>query len=173
MMHNGHPGMFHPGGPQSGFRHMPQAATPAPSPPPSPKPTKKMYQTDQTRPFLFPFSGRQGQLYNRYDARDATMVPSAIDEAERLYVRHMYISLSLWQMWRTRQECMTSESGLRVMPGSEGMLDLPTVPPPVRLTSQLCKSLSDGVDSRLTRRVAQHCRTWPSSKLVSQKPKKP
>jgi hypothetical protein len=128
MMQNGHPSMFHPGGP-SGFRPIPQAATPAPSPPPSPKPTKKMYQTDQTRPFLFPFSSGEKRMYNRYDARDGAMVPFAIDEAERLYKKHMYISLSLWQMWRTREECMMSESGLRVMPGSEGMLNFPATSP--------------------------------------------
>lgn len=131
MMHHGHPGMFHPGGPPSGFRGVPQPATPAPSPPPSPKPTKKMYQTDQTRPFLFPFSTGEKRLYDRYDERDGAVVPFAIDEAERLYVKHMYVSLSLWQMWRTREECMTSESGLDVMPGSEGMLNLPKVPQPV------------------------------------------
>jgi hypothetical protein len=32
----------------------------------------------------------------------------------------MYISLSLSQMWRTREDCMTAESGLEHLPGSEG-----------------------------------------------------
>jgi hypothetical protein len=48
------------------------------------------------------------------------LVPFAIDEAERLYGKHMYISLSLWQMWRTREDCMTAESGLEHLPGTEG-----------------------------------------------------
>ncbi|KAL0949895.1 hypothetical protein HGRIS_009925 [Hohenbuehelia grisea] len=96
-------GMFRPG---------PQPATPAPSPPPpSPKPKKQQFQTDPNRPFLFPFSRAQG--------RNARLVPFAIDEADRLYNKHMYVSLSLLQMWRTREDCMTAESGLEHMPGNE------------------------------------------------------
>ncbi|KAK7061485.1 Striatin-interacting protein 1 [Favolaschia claudopus] len=111
--------MQHGGGPQSSFhpgaRGVPQPATPAPTPPPpSPKPKKQQYQTDQSRPFLFPFSR------NRYADKDARLVPFAVDEADRLYSRHMYVSLALWQMWRTREDCMTTESGLEHMPGSEG-----------------------------------------------------
>ncbi|KAJ3788830.1 hypothetical protein GGU10DRAFT_345110 [Lentinula aff. detonsa] len=94
------------------FRPNPQPATPAPSPPPGPKPKKQQYQTDQTRPFLFPFSRTQGKA--------ARLVPFAIDEADKLYNRHMYISLELMQMWRTREDCMTHESGLEHLPGSEG-----------------------------------------------------
>lgn len=93
-------------------RPNPQPATPAPSPPPSPKPKKQQYQTDQTRPFLFPFSSQ-----SRY--RDGRLVPFAIDEADKLFNKHMYVSASLWQMWRTREDCMTAESGLDHMPGSE------------------------------------------------------
>lgn len=128
----GAPGLaFHPSqGAGSAFRPgVPQPATPAPSPPPappSPKPTKKQYQTDQNRPFLFPFSKGTTRMYGTRDKRDGQMVPFAIDEAEKLYARHMYVSLSLWQMWRTREECMTHESGLKFMPGSEGVLDDPT-----------------------------------------------
>lgn len=97
----------------NGYRTNPQPATPAPSPPPSPKAKKQQYQTDQTRPFLFPFSRtRLG--------RGAKLIPFAIDEANRLYNKHMYISLSLWQMWRTREDCMTAESGLEHLPGTEG-----------------------------------------------------
>lgn len=103
-----------------GFRLNPQPATPAPSPPPSPKPKKQQYQTDQNRPFLFPFSRK-----SRFGLNKDRLVPFAIDEADRLYNRHMYVSLSLWQMWRTREECMTAESGLEHMPGSEGNLELP------------------------------------------------
>ncbi|KAE9406015.1 hypothetical protein BT96DRAFT_852276 [Gymnopus androsaceus JB14] len=96
----------------SSFRPNPQPATPAPSPPPGPKPKKQQYQTDQSRPFLFPFSKTQG--------RAAKLVPFAIDEADKLYNRHMYVSLALMQMWRTREDCMTHESGLEHLPGSEG-----------------------------------------------------
>lgn len=113
-------------GQQSGssFRGMPQPATPAPTPPPSPKPKKQQFQTDQTRPFLFPFSrSRLGQ-------RDARLVPFAIDEADKLYNKHMYVSVSLWQMWRTREECMTTESGLAFMPGSE-RVEEPKIAPSV------------------------------------------
>ncbi|KAF8559062.1 hypothetical protein OG21DRAFT_1503519 [Imleria badia] len=99
----------------TGFRPNPQPATPAPSPPPSPKPKKQQYQTDQSRPFLFPFSRK-----SRFGPNNVRLVPFAIDEADKLYNRHMYVSLSLWQMWRTREECMTTESGLEHLPGSEG-----------------------------------------------------
>ncbi|KAJ7283523.1 hypothetical protein C8J57DRAFT_1292804 [Mycena rebaudengoi] len=105
---------------QPGHRQNPQPATPAPTPPPpSPKPKKQQYQTDQTRPFLFPFSR------NRLD-KDARLVPFAVDEADRLYNRHMYVSLALSQMWRTREDCMTAESGLEHMPGSEGQFESST-----------------------------------------------
>lgn len=123
----GHPhGLpFHQANASSNFRG-PQTATPAPTPPPSPKPKKQQFQTDQTRPFLFPFSrsvlGRRGSSY----------VPFAIDEADKLYNKHMYVSLSLWQMWRTREECMTAESGLDHMPGSERVA-VPKVAPAVCL----------------------------------------
>ncbi|KAF8165029.1 hypothetical protein B0H34DRAFT_855483 [Crassisporium funariophilum] len=95
------------------YRQNPQPATPAPTPPPSPKPKKQQYQTDQTRPFLFPFSRAQF-------GKEARLVPFAIDEADRLYNRHMYVGLALAQMWRTREDCMTAESGLDHMPGTEG-----------------------------------------------------
>lgn len=102
------------------FRPNPQPATPAPSPPPSPKPKKQQYQTDQNRPFLFPFSRK-----SRFGSNNVRLVPFAIDEADKLYSRHMYVSLSLWQMWRTREECMTAESGLEHLPGSEGGAESP------------------------------------------------
>ena len=87
-----------------------QAATPAPTPPPSPKPKKQQYQTDQTRPFLFPFSRVRGSH---------RLVPFAIDEADGLYARHMHVSLSLYQMWRTREDFILDESGLQSLPRSE------------------------------------------------------
>lgn len=97
---------------QQGFRPQPATPAPSPPPPPSPKPKKQQYQTDQTRPFLFPFSKSQF-------GKDPRLVPFAIDEADKLYNKHMYISLALAQMWRTREDCMTAESGLERMPGTE------------------------------------------------------
>lgn len=94
------------------YRAGPQPATPAPTPPPSPKPKKQQYQTDQNRPFLFPFSKQQ------LKSRNGRYVPFAIDEADNLFNKHMYVSQALWQMWKTREECMTAESGLSKMPGS-------------------------------------------------------
>ncbi|THH20159.1 hypothetical protein EW146_g1163 [Bondarzewia mesenterica] len=108
---------FQPSQMQSGFRGMPQPATPAPSPPPSPKPKKQQYQTDPSRPFLFPFSRR------RTKGRDMMLVPFAIEEADKLYNKHIHISLALWQMWKIRDECMTAESGLDHLRGMEGMTD--------------------------------------------------
>ncbi|KAH9853582.1 hypothetical protein C2E23DRAFT_777268 [Lenzites betulinus] len=110
---NAMPHPFNPNQPNASFRSIPQPATPAPSPPPSPKPKKQQFQTDQTRPFLFPFS-RTNIGYN-----DSRLVPFAIDEADKLYAKHMYVSLSLWQMWKTREECITAESGLEYLPGAE------------------------------------------------------
>jgi len=55
--------------------------------------------------------------------KDGKLVPFAIDEADKLFNKHMYVSTALWQMWRTRQDCMTAESGLEHMPGAEGALE--------------------------------------------------
>lgn len=68
-----------------------------------------MYQTDQTRPFLFPFSRIRGQQ---------RLVPFAIEEADNLYAKHMHVSLALYQMWRTREDCILDESGLQNLPPS-------------------------------------------------------
>ena len=118
--HHGDDSDFHlSGGPSTGNSHqasyqqkpvyntnpMPQSLTPAPTPPPSPKPKKQQYQTDQTRPFLFPFSRRRNEA--------GRLVPFAIDEADQLYSKHMHVSTSLMQMWRTREDCMIAESGLQ------------------------------------------------------------
>ena len=108
----------------SSFRPIPQPATPAPTPPQSPKPKKQHFSTDQNRPFLFPFSRSQ------IGYRNARLVPHAIDEADKLYAKHMYVSLALWQMWKTREECMIAESGLDHMPGAEKIID-PLLPPTV------------------------------------------
>ncbi|KAF8592589.1 hypothetical protein K439DRAFT_1625938 [Ramaria rubella] len=87
----------------------PLPATPAPTPPQSPKPKKQQYQTDQSRPFVFPFSTRSR-------LRNGKLVPFAIDEADRLYERHMHVGGALWQMAKTREECILDESGLDNFP---------------------------------------------------------
>jgi len=51
------------------------------------------------------------------------LVPFAIEEANALYQRHMHVSLALWQMWKTRDECITAESGLEHLPGIEGVTE--------------------------------------------------
>ncbi|KAJ1029152.1 hypothetical protein NDA18_002780 [Ustilago nuda] len=93
----------YPGGPQQGPNSM-LPGTPAPSPPPSPKPNKAKYQTDQTRPFIFPYS-RQVHGAGR-------LVPRSIEEASKLYTEHMHVSLELWQTWRVREQCIQDESGV-------------------------------------------------------------
>jgi Domain of unknown function (DUF3402) len=70
---------------------------------------------------LFPFSK------NQIGYKDARLVPFAIDEADKLYSKHMYISLALLQMWRTREDCMTAESGLEHMPGAQEEFEPTTV----------------------------------------------
>ena len=93
----------YPGGPQQGPTGM-LPGTPAPSPPPSPKPNKAKYQTDQTRPFIFP--------YSRQVHGPGRLVPRSIDEASKLYSEHMHVSLELWQTWRVREQCIQDESGV-------------------------------------------------------------
>ena len=88
----------------------PMNSTPAPSPPPTPnKPKKQQYQTDQTKPFVFPFSPEA------YISR--RLVPYAIDEADELYGKHLHVSLALFQIWRTREDYLLDESGLDAFPG--------------------------------------------------------
>ncbi|KAJ9479176.1 Factor arrest protein 11 [Pseudozyma hubeiensis] len=93
----------YPSGPQQGPNGM-IPGTPAPSPPPSPKPNKAKYQTDQTRPFIFP--------YSRQVHGPGRLVPRSIDEASKLYNEHMHVSLELWQTWRVREQCIQEESGV-------------------------------------------------------------
>ena len=149
-----HPHPFVPGQqPNTGFRAMPQPATPAPSPPPSPKPKKQQFQTDQTRPFLFPFSR------SALRQRNGRLVPFAIDEADRLYTKHMYVSLSLWQMWRTREECMSTESGLDRMPGSEKVDEL-KANPAVSVTPNAALAGFDNRTRTTKTRQKTSCQTW-------------
>ncbi|CDU22787.1 related to FAR11-protein involved in recovery from cell cycle arrest in response to pheromone [Sporisorium scitamineum] len=93
----------YPGGPQQGPNGM-LPGTPAPSPPPSPKPNKAKYQTDQTRPFIFP--------YSRQVHGPGRLVPRSIDEASKLYSEYMHVSLELWQTWRVREQSIHEESGV-------------------------------------------------------------
>lgn len=85
----------------------PLPATPAPTPPQSPlqKPKKQQYQTDPTKPFLFPYSR---------STTTSSLVPFAIQEADKLYSKHSYVSLGLWQLWQEREECLREERGLGV-----------------------------------------------------------
>nr|XP_018263299.1 uncharacterized protein I303_04793 [Kwoniella dejecticola CBS 10117]OBR85457.1 hypothetical protein I303_04793 [Kwoniella dejecticola CBS 10117] len=89
----------------------PLPGTPAPSPPPSPKPKKQQYQTDPTRPFVFPYSRTSA-------IAPSSLVPFAISEADKLYHQHEYISLGLYQLWQAREECMREERGL----GKSGLI---------------------------------------------------
>jgi len=93
-----------PANPQS----LPQAGTPAPSPPASPqvKPKKQQYQTDQTKPFVFPFTRSEGL------GTTSRLVPRAIDEADELYEKHVYVPLGLHQLCKTRDDYIREESGL-------------------------------------------------------------
>jgi len=81
---------------------------------------------------LFPFSRLQFGKNNG-------LIPFAIDEADRLYNKHMYVSLSLAQMWRTREDCMTVESGLDRLPGVDNFRSSTFIPEVLVLFSlQLC-----------------------------------
>ncbi|KAA1069962.1 hypothetical protein PGTUg99_050162 [Puccinia graminis f. sp. tritici] len=88
-----------------------QPGTPAPSPPPSPqqKLKKQQFQTDQTRPFVLPFSTANAKLSSN---GVPSLVPRSIDEAGELYMSHLRISTELWQTWKVREEFMADESGL-------------------------------------------------------------
>ncbi|ODO08260.1 hypothetical protein I350_03850 [Cryptococcus amylolentus CBS 6273] len=106
---------------EAGYAGNMMPGTPAPSPPPSPAPMvqgpgpqqkkKQQYQTDPSRPFVFPYSHTSG-------ATPLGLVPFAISEADRLYHRHEYISLGLLQMWETREEYIREERGL----GRKGLI---------------------------------------------------
>lgn len=90
----------------------PLPGTPAPTPPASPappvKPKRQQYQTDQTKPYIFPYSRSAGPGHPSY------LVPFAIAEADNLYHRHSYVSLGLYQLWEAREDCLREERGLGV-----------------------------------------------------------
>lgn len=86
---------------------LPQPGTPAPTPPQTPqqRPKKLQFQTDPTRPFVFPYSqSTQGP--------PTSLVPYAIEEADKLYNSHLFVSLGLYQLWEAREECLREERGL-------------------------------------------------------------
>lgn len=88
---------------------MPQPGTPAPTPPQTPqqRPKKLQFQTDPTRPFVFPYSQTSTGPPN-------SLVPYAIAEADKLYNSHLFVSLGLYQLWKAREECLREERGLGV-----------------------------------------------------------
>lgn len=63
----------------------PLPGTPAPTPPaspaPPPRPKRQQYQTDQNKPYIFPYSRSMGPGHPSY------LVPYAIAEADNLYHR--------------------------------------------------------------------------------------
>lgn len=94
----------------------PLPATPAPSPPPSPppvRPKKQQYQTDQSKPFVLPFSRANvgGGHYSMAKGKGKMTVPYSIDEAGKLYHRNIRISTELWQTWKLREEYLADETG--------------------------------------------------------------
>lgn len=94
----------------------PMPATPAPSPPPSPppmKPKKQQYQTDQSKPFVLPFSRANvgGGHYSAIKGKGKMTVPFSIDEAGKLYQKNFRISTELWQTWKLREEYLADETG--------------------------------------------------------------
>lgn len=86
-----------------------QGGTPAPTPPASPlvRPKKQQFQTDQTRPFVLPFSPANAGPKHR-----PRLVPQSIDEAGELYRTNMRVSTELWQTWKLREEYIAEESGV-------------------------------------------------------------
>jgi hypothetical protein len=90
-----------------------QPGTPAPTPPQTPlqKPKKLQFQTDPSRPFVFPYS-------QTTQGPPASLVPYAIDEADKLYHQHAYVSLGLYQLWQAREDCLREERGL----GKSGLI---------------------------------------------------
>ncbi|WVO22383.1 uncharacterized protein IAS62_003713 [Cryptococcus decagattii] len=96
-----------PQAPPTNNPSLPLPGTPAPSPPPSPAPPKKkqQFQTDPSRPFVFPYSRSSAAV-------PSSLVPFAISEADKLYHQHEYISLGLLQMWQVREDYIREERGL-------------------------------------------------------------
>lgn len=90
-------------------QHPPIPGTPAPTPPasPVPKPKKQQFQTDQTRPFVLPFSPA-----NAGPTGKPRVVPQSIDEASELYKKNIRVSTELWQTFKLREEFMADESGI-------------------------------------------------------------
>lgn len=102
--------------PNTSMPQAPMPATPAPTPPPSPppmKPKKQQYQTDQSKPFVLPFSRANvgGGHYSKMKGKGKMTVPFSIDEAGKLYQKNFRISTELWQTWKLREEYLADETG--------------------------------------------------------------
>lgn len=93
-----------PGAANAGEGQAGQTDTPIPTPPVTPpmKPKKQQYQTDQTRPFVFPFTRSE----------TTRLVPQAIDEADKLFQKYTHVPLGMYQLKKTRDEYIREESGL-------------------------------------------------------------
>ena len=95
----------------------PLPATPAPTPPPTPppaKPKKQQYQTDQSKPFVLPFSRANmgGGFFSSAKGKGKMTVPYSIEEASRLYKSSIRITTELWQAWKVREEYLADETGV-------------------------------------------------------------
>src|ERR1700761_8838865 len=44
--------------------------------------------------------------------QEEAIVPYAIGEADKLYSKHMHVSVAVWQTWRVREDCAKTEAGL-------------------------------------------------------------
>lgn len=69
--------------------------------PPPLKPGRQKFQTDQSRPFVLPFTPEKVEQE----------VPFGIQEASSLYRDHLYVKTSTWQTWCVRQELLNELRG--------------------------------------------------------------
>ena len=63
-----------------------------------PRAGKQKYQTDQSRPFVFPYTA------------GGVAVPASIREAVALYQQHLYVPTRCWQLWHVRQQYLDEAS---------------------------------------------------------------
>lgn len=122
-------------------QQLPYPGTPAPTPPASPlvKPKKQQFQTDQSRPFVLPFSPANAGPRNR-----PRLVPQSIDEAGDLYKRNMRVSTELWQTFKLREEFMAEESGITSAATIAAMQKKATSPGANKVRSRLSAIVIDG-----------------------------
>ena len=107
----------------------PLPATPAPTPPPTPppaKPKKQQYQTDQSKPFVLPFSRANmgGGFFSSAKGKGKMTVPYSIEEASRLYKNNIRITTELWQAWKVREEYLADETGVGMQGSSSATKDI-------------------------------------------------